>query len=43
MYGKDNIQIRVYNVKGSPKKGGRKTLEKKKTKEQVTRTRTLNS
>ena len=30
MYGKNNIQIRVYNVKGSPKRGDRKTLEKKR-------------
>ena len=28
-YGKDNIQIMVYNMKMSPKRGDRKTLEEK--------------
>ena len=30
VYGKDNIQIKVYNVKGLPKRGDQKTLEKKR-------------
>ena len=29
VYGKDDIQIRVYNMKRSPKRGDRKTLEEK--------------
>ena len=29
VYGKDNTKIMVYNVKRSPKRGDRKTLEKK--------------
>ena len=44
VYGKDDTQIRSYNMKRSPKRGDRKkTLEREKTKEQVIGTRTLDS
>ena len=43
VYGKDDTKIMVYNMRRSPKRMDRKTLEKKRTKEQVTKNRALNS
>ena len=36
MYGKDDIQIMVYNMRRSQKRGGSKKHQRKKTKELVT-------
>ena len=43
VYGKDDTQIRVYNMRRSPKRREKKNTREKKTKEQVTGTRTLDS
>ena len=37
VYGKDDIEFRVYNVKRSPKRKDRKKDQRKRTKEQVTK------
>ena len=37
VYGKDDIEFKVYNVKRSPKEKDRKKTRKKSTKEQVTK------
>ena len=41
MYGKDDIQIKVDNIKRSPKMGDRKKTLEKMTRELVTDKRTL--